>query len=197
MIISRACKVSNWIVLAGVVSACSGAPLATSTSQLPTYSGVRPVSPPTSTVALPTSTQPMISATSTPEPAARTWAERPFGADKVAITFYADPNGSKCLRYTIGSRSNAACASSRRSTLLALQGIEADSAGTVYSIIVGRTFSDQITAVSFEFTDGSNTPAEVDDGGFLVILPGQRTAIWAIPIDQYGNLVGDKFTFNR
>ncbi len=199
MIISRVCKVSKWIVLAGVAAACSTAPPATSVSRLPTYSGEisSPFNPSTSMPVVSTSTQPVISTVAATEPADRSWAELSFGVDKAVITFYTDPGGSKCVRYTIGSRSNAACATSARSTLLALQGIEADSAGSVYSIITGRAFTDRITAVSLEFTDGGNVPADVTDGGFVVVLPGKRTAIWAIPIDQYGNLVGDRFTFNR
>jgi hypothetical protein len=195
--ISRAYRASKWIVLAGIVSACNSTPPATSASQLPTFSGASPINPPTLTQVAPTNVQVSDLATHTLPPANQTWAERPFGTDKIVIAFYTDPNGILCVRYTIGAKSNTNCSPINRSTLVAVQGIEADSAGSVYSIVTGRTFTDKITAVSVEFTDGGNIPTAVEDGGFLVIVPGKRTAIWAIPIDQYGNLVGDKFTFKR
>jgi hypothetical protein len=191
VIISRVCRISKWIALAGIVAACASAPPATIPA-IPTFSGgtSSPPAPPTST--------PLVS-TAAPTRADfdRTWAEQPFGADKVVVTFYADANGGPCVRYTIGARSNANCLPSKVGTLLAVQGIEADSTGSEYSIVAGRTFTDKITAVSLEFTDNGNTHAEVNDGGFIVIMEGKRTALWAIPIDQYGNLVGDKFTFKR
>jgi hypothetical protein len=153
-------------------------------SQLPTLSASFSTATPTSTQAAPTDAE-------------QTWIEQPLGADALTVTFFTDASGSPCLRYVVNARSSSACAPSKRSTLAALQGVETDSSGTVYSIIAGRTLSDQITAVSIEFSDGDNSPAQVEDGGFLVILPGKRSALRAVPIDQYGNLVGDKFTFNR
>jgi hypothetical protein len=129
--------------------------------------------------------------------------EQPLGADRLTLALYADSAGLRCVRYTIDARRDfqpvSACATSARATLVAVRGIETDSLGASYSIVAGRVLDARITAVSIEFSDGSNTPAEVqaagDDLGFAVILPGRYTAIRAIPIDQYGNLVGDKFTF--
>ncbi len=120
------------------------------------------------------------------------------GADTLVVTFYTDANQSLCLRYTFRARTIAPvskCSSSKAATLLAVQGVETDSTGKIFSTIVGRAFDNQITAVSLELSDGSNTPVEVTEGGFAVVLPGKHTAIRAIPIDQYGNLVGDKFIF--
>ncbi len=129
--------------------------------------------------------------------------EQPLGADTLTLTFYADSDGRQCLRYAIDARSDfqpvSDCATSARANLVAVQGIETDSLGASYSIVAGRVLDARITAVSIEFSDGTNTPAGVqtagDDLGFAVILSGRHTAIRAIPIDQYGNLVGAKFTF--
>jgi hypothetical protein len=202
VIISRACKTGKWIVLAGIITACgSGQSTASTPGKLPTFAGAI-ISPTSMRVEGASTSLPATrNATNAPD-VDRTWTERPFGAGKLVVAFYTDPGGSRCLRTMLrdvpGATSpQAVCATTKRSTLLALQSVEADSTGAVYSIIAGRALSDQITAVSIEFTDGDNTPAEVDDGGFLVMLPGKRTALRAIPIDQYGNLVGDKFTFNR
>jgi hypothetical protein len=142
-------------------------------------------------VSAPTSTAP-------PPESDQLWKEQPMGADILTVTFYTDASQNRCLRFAVKGRAEPAisgCSSSRTATLLAVQGVKTDSTGAIFSVIVGRTFSDQITAVSLELADGGNTPAGVTDRGFAVVLPGKRTAIRAIPIDQYGNLVGDKFAF--
>ncbi len=201
MTISRVCSRTGkigWIVL--TVAACSTLPPPVSgTRALPTYSGV--LTSPTPATSMPTPAAGHMTATaavtSSFSDSEAVWAERAIGADKVTVTFYSDPDGSKCLRYTLGAHVQSACADTPRATLVAVQGAEADSSGTVYSIIAGRALVDRITAVSIEFADGDNTPTEVNDGGFLITLPGRRVAIRAVPIDQYGNLVGDKFTFNH
>lgn len=198
MITSQGCNRSSWLWIVWVlgVAACSAVATATpGEARLPTFAvtvaapttvpgAATQVSAPTSTVPRPESDQ--------------LWKEQPMGADILAVTFYTDTSQNRCLRFAVKGRAEpaiSACSSSKTATLLAVQGVETDSAGTVFSVIVGRTFSDQITAVSLELADGGNTPAEVTDRGFAVVLPGKRTAIRAIPIDQYGNLVGDKFVF--
>jgi hypothetical protein len=188
------------------ITACT-VPVLPTRAPLPTFSGA--VDAPPST-AISDQPGPMVSTDTAGDPSSGPLSEvdplpleQPFGADWLTLTFYADSTGRRCLLYTITARSGfqpvSACATTARATLIAVQGIETDSLGASYSIVAGRVLDARITAVSIEFSDGSNTPAGVqaagDDLGFVVILPGQLTAIRAIPIDQYGNLVGDKFTF--
>jgi hypothetical protein len=129
----------------------------------------------------------------------RRWAEKPVGTDKVTVSFYGDNAGNPCIRYLAampGSRGVSKCAPQTDAALLGIQGNETDSAGTVYSIVTGRILKDKVTAVSIEFDDGSNAPAEIKDGGFILVQTGNHRAISAVPIDQFGNLVGGKYTFN-
>jgi hypothetical protein len=223
VIISRACNpnrpgsrpsphrqpaVIALILVATAITACTPA-VSPTRAPLPTFSGAVDARP-----ALPITAQPAESAlmpiASAAAPSAlpssesdRLPLEQPFGADTLAIAFYTDSGGRPCLRYTINARRDflpvSNCATSARATLVAVQGIEADAQGAVYSIIAGRALDERITAVSIEFADGDNTPAEVkdtgDSAGFIVVLPGEHVALRAIPIDQYGNLVGDKYTF--
>ncbi len=123
----------------------------------------------------------------------------------MTVTFYSESDGRLCLRYDFKNaprssspaRIAASCAASPRASLVALQGLETDAAGATYSITVGRTLSDKVTVVTVEFSNGESLPVQVDEGGFIVVLPGRRGALRAIPIDQYGNLVGERFTFNK
>jgi hypothetical protein len=189
------------------ITACTPAGLPTRVP-LPTFSGAADA-PTSLPIADQSAVTPAASAASDtlsepPLPEAdRLLLEQPLGADKLALTFYADPDGRPCLRYAVSPRSDfqpvSACAASAQTTLVALQGIGTDTLGAAYSIVAGRVLDERITAVSIEFSDGDNTPAEVknagSDAGFVVILPGKHAAVRAIPIDQYGNLVGSKFTF--
>ncbi len=120
----------------------------------------------------------------------------------MTVTLQHSPDGNLCLGYQLASATKATsilrqrCVAPGAGTLIAVQGVEASPDGKMYTIIVGEALSSQITAVSFEFADGGNTPADVQpDGSFMVSLPGQRKAIHAIPVDQYGNLVGPIFAF--
>ncbi len=202
VIIFRVCKRSKPVcfaalaVIALAVTACT--PSVSTHVPLPTYAGGLPAAatrapspaPPTSTT-LSATVNPPVTPSAEPN---RQWAEQPFGTDRFAVTFYTDADGRPCLRGIVVSRANdqplTQCAGSARATLIVIPRVELDSQGSAYSLIAGRVLDTRITAVSLEFADGSNTPAEVQDGGFLVVLPGSHTAIRAVPIDQYGNLVG-------
>lgn len=129
-------------------------------------------------------------------PSTRVWKKQPVGNSNVTVTFYTAPDGNPCIRYhldTANSTPIEKCTATNN--LVAVQGVAPDSLGKTYTIIVGRILSDQITAVSLEMSNGTNTPAQVSDGGFAVILPDQQKAVRAVPIDQYGNLVGRIFAF--
>jgi hypothetical protein len=198
VITSQGCNRNSWLWIAGLLGmvACGPAPATVSgEARLPTFAVI--VATPTAAPGTAEQVNAPNSAAPLPE-ADQLRQEQAMGADMLAVTFYTDASQNRCLRFAVKGRSEAAisaCSSAITATLLAVQGVETDSAGAVFTVIVGRTFSDQITAVSLELADGSNTPAEVTDRGFAVVLPGKRTAIRAIPIDQYGNLVGDKFVF--
>jgi hypothetical protein len=218
VIISRACNPSRpgplrqpaviaLLLVTTAITACTPAALPTRVP-LPTFSGVLDAPTSIQITDQPALTPIASAASATPSvlplpEADRLLLEQPLGAGKLTITFYADSAGRQCLRYTISARSDfqpvSQCATSARATLVALQGIETDTQGAVYSIVAGRVLDERITAVSIEFSDGGNTPAEVknagNDAGFIVVWPGKHAAIRAIPIDQYGNLVGAKYTF--
>jgi hypothetical protein len=128
--------------------------------------------------------------------ATRLWKKQPVGNSSATITFYTGSSGSPCIRYQLDTRNNTPvekCATTNN--LVAVQGVSPDSLGKMYTVIVGRILSDQITAVSLEMSNGSNMPAQISDGGFAVVLAGQQKAVRAVPIDQYGNLVGRIFAF--
>ncbi|MEP7289567.1 MAG: hypothetical protein ABI947_27780 [Chloroflexota bacterium] len=126
-------------------------------------------------------------------------AQQTFGANdanKVTVSFYSQ-DGKGCMRYLL-STPNAQpverCANAD-STIAAVRGVEKDSTGNAYTIVAGRSFSSKIVVVSIELDHAENTPAEVSDSGFLAVLPGQRTVISVVPIDEYGNLVGSRYLF--
>ena len=129
-------------------------------------------------------------------PDTRVWNKVAFGASNVTITFYSDTTGTPCIRYQTDTRVQTPVEKCATATnLVAEQGTVTDALGKMYTVIVGRILSPQITAVSLEMSTGENSPAEITDNGFAVILSGQHKAIRAVPIDQYGNLVGQIFSF--
>ncbi len=171
----------------------TAASLPSDTPALPTFT----VATTGSTATSPIDAAATENATPTDEPD-RTWGKLPFGRDKLTVSFYTDNAGDPCVRYLAdlpGATGKAKCTPQAHPSIVAVQGSETDSKGAAYTIIVGRVFSDRVTAVSIEFADGTNTPAEISDRGFALVLPGSHQAIRAIPIDQYGNLAGEKFAF--
>jgi hypothetical protein len=131
-----------------------------------------------------------------PEPD-RIWLEQPLGDSKLVIWFFTD-SARQCVRFTIDTvpgKSFEQCPGSTQDVIVGVQSVVADSQGKVYTVIAGRIFSSRVAAVSLELDHGDNTPAQINDAGFIAILSGKRTAFRAIPIDQFGNLAGPKFAF--
>jgi hypothetical protein len=173
-------------VLVAFVSGCS--PTSTQpTAVLPTFSSGDSISSaPTNTVLAVT----LISPTHEPD---RVWSEQAVGTERVIVSFYSNDT-QKCIRLTIQSAQTDRCERSDAG-LVAVQSILTDSGGQAYTIVAGRILRDAITVVSIELDRGDNTPAELSDAGFFVVLPGKRTVISVVPIDQYGNLVGVRYLF--
>jgi hypothetical protein len=117
----------------------------------------------------------------------------------ITVAYKKDASGNLCISYQLAvtnSTLHQRCATPNAGTLIAVQGVENSTDAKVYTIVVGQALSAQITAVSLEFADGGNTPADVQaNGSFTALLSGQRQAIHAVPVDQYGNLVGSIFVF--
>jgi hypothetical protein len=128
-----------------------------------------------------------ISVSPTTPPANRLWGTRPFGVDQVVIIF-SEP---QCVGYQLGE-AQAVSSCTGGGTVIGVQGVATDSNGTQYTIIAGRTFSDKVSVVAVELDKGENTPAPVTDHGFALVLPGTRHAVALVPIDQFGNLVGER-----
>ena len=126
----------------------------------------------------------------------RTWTQQAWPGTNVTISFTTSPNGQHCVAYQLDSSKDASqrCVNSQ-STLVAVQGVITDADGNVYTLIVGRSLNQQITAVSIEMSGGASQPIDVINDAFMLSLPGQHPALRAVPVDQYGNLVGALFTF--
>jgi hypothetical protein len=133
-----------------------------------------------------------------PEPD-RIWLEQPLGDSKLVVWFFTEPASARqCIRFTIDTapgKTFEQCPISTRDVIVGLQSVVVDSHGKDYTVITGRLFTSRVTAVSLELDHGDNTPAQINDAGFIAILPGKRTAFRAIPIDQFGNLAGPKYVF--
>src|SRR5258708_13682674 len=151
--------------------------------------------PPTADVVLHPSL--VFSVDGTTAPLDRTWNQQAWPGRTVTITFMTNPNGLRCVAYHLDSSGEAPVQRSIdiSTTLVAVQGVETDTDGKVYTLIVGRALSDQITAVSLELPGGASQPTDVINGAFVLALPGQHLALRGVPVDQYGNLVGTLFTF--
>jgi hypothetical protein len=129
-----------------------------------------------------------VTANATEIPAERVWSVKQFGADQVSIVF-SEPS---CVGYQLGSVQVVSHCTGG-GTVVGVQTTAMDSTGKQYTLIAGRTFSDKITVVAVELDNADNTPVPVTDGGFAIVLPGARRAIALVPIDQFGNLVGERF----
>jgi hypothetical protein len=119
------------------------------------------------------------------------WGEHSFGSDKVAMTFFAR-DGAHCVSLKTDSKlSVERCASS--GTLVVAQFSGADKAGKTFTAIGGQALNSKIIVVSIELDRGESTPVDTQNGGFLTVLEGQRKAIAVVPIDNLGNLVGQRY----
>lgn len=167
-------------LLVFVVTACGSTPTQPTAASLP----------PTSAAL----TAVIIDPSPTTATSAHVWKQQTVGKQNVTVTFYDNSSGAACVRYDLAAGGPVEkCATANN--LVAVQGTTTDSDGTIYTIVAGRILSDKITAVSLEMANGSNTSVPADDGGFLTVSPGQSKFARAVPIDQYGNLVGRIFTF--
>jgi hypothetical protein len=184
--ISRACKSSALLIALSILSACG-------VQAAPPAGGVATTAPP---AAVPSAT---------PEsPAARPaatddiWLEQPFGPDgQLAVLFY-DEGGQACVRYLVdvaGATPGSACGNPARAALTAVQGQQTDGAGQMVTIVVGRVFKPATRVVAVEMDDGESFSVNVDGGGIILILEGERRAMRAVPIDEFGNLTGEIFRF--
>jgi hypothetical protein len=122
------------------------------------------------------------------------WLEEDFldtGAP-VAIVFY-EANGP-CIRYMVDIPQEA-CAKAGAS-LVMVSGLQTDKAGYLYTVVAGRILDNSIVTVVVEMDGNESLPVLVNKGGVFVILPGKVTLRNAVPINQFGNTVGEIFRFN-
>jgi hypothetical protein len=144
---------------------------------------------PTQPIFAPEPTIPGAVAAPTPEPAVFIWGSFAVGPEQVAIMFYLNPTGQRCVRYIFRSKVVERCPQPGQ-TLATVTGQETAADNRRYTIVAGRALDTRIKTVTIEFQDGSSQPLQVTRGGYLVILDGARPVRNAVPIDENGNLVG-------
>lgn len=153
-------------------------------------------------VATPTDPPPTPSALPLPPAQSETvWLESPFGAEgRVAVLHYtADgtPDGVPCVRFlveTTGAEPRSRCAGSGAGIVVVFS-VERDPTNARYLIVAGRALNPAIRTVVIVMRDGESFPVSVDEGGFILILPGERVPAQAVPIDEFGNTVGAIYSF--
>lgn len=136
--------------------------------------------------------------TGSPAETEEIWLEQPFGPDGLLAVLFYDEGERACVRYLVdvaGATPSSACGDPASAALAAVQGQDADSAGQIYTIIVGRVFKAETRVVAVEMEGGESFSVNVDGGGIILILQGERRAIRAVPIDEFGNLTGEIFRF--
>jgi hypothetical protein len=126
----------------------------------------------------------------------RIWLERPLGqSSTLTIKFYSVPDGKDCLRYEVpGNDPGEACAASSTEPLAVIQGVVTDNDGTKHTIIAGRILNEKPTVITLLFNNGESIPVQIDQDGFIVVLDGTKLVHQVVPIDQFGNLVGEVIT---
>ncbi|CAG0961133.1 MAG: hypothetical protein IT322_07465 [Anaerolineae bacterium] len=154
---------------------------------------------PTPTASLPTmAISPSAPSASAPPPAAEPliWLEQPFGtADTLAVLFYEDEiTGIPCIRYMIKAPVSR-CATRGDASMVAVYGVEDDSNGQTFTVVAGRVLRPEVAVISVVFADGQSFPVTVAEGGIILLAPGQGKPLEAVPIDQFGNIVGEIFRF--
>jgi hypothetical protein len=142
----------------------------------------------------------VVTVTTAPIETDEVYLERPFGAGSLIVGFSSDTSGNRCISYTIRNADtvqsfNERCATSLDANMIAVQGVERDSNGTVYTVVVGRVATDQVSVVAIEYDDGSTLTPNVEGRGFVVISEGQRRALRAVPINERGDTVGTIYEF--
>ncbi len=63
--------------------------------------------------------------------------------------------------------------------------------GQAVPVAYGGLFDSSVTAVAIEFAGGGNASAQVENGGFLLLLQPGQIPQRAVGINQFGNLVGN------
>lgn len=125
----------------------------------------------------------------TPEPAVFVWGSFAVGPEQVAIMYYLNQVGMRCVRYIFRSKVVERCPQPGQ-TLATVAGAETAADNRRYTIIAGRALDTRIRTVTIEFQDGSSQPLNVGRGGYILIVQGERPVRNAVPIDENGNLVG-------
>lgn len=203
MAISRVYKIRHWsatlLLVMFAMAACNGRLSSEASGIVRNRSDALPTFPSASaTSMLPTAGATATATTDslpTREPD-RIWLQQSFGMQgKITVSFTSNLDGNPCIRYTVSTPVER-CTFREHPTLIAAQSTEKDREGNVYMIIVGRVFDPRVSVISLELGPDSNLPTQISDGGFIVIFPGQHPALRAVPIDQYGNLVGEMFSFS-
>jgi hypothetical protein len=177
------------LLVALLVAACGSTTPAPAAEALPTF-------PPEATATL-AEAAPTASAVSEANRADRIWLEQPFGAAAtLAVYFYSDNAGQPCLRLLISTATAPVehCAAAG-AAVVAVQTTEAQSDGALYTIIAARALAAPTVVVTVALADDEALPVPIDDGGAILILPGARRAVQAVPIDERGNLTGPIFQF--
>jgi hypothetical protein len=103
------------------------------------------------------------------------------------------------VRYLVslaGAQPSSACGDPASAALVAVQGQDTDGAGQMYTVIVGRVFAPETRVVAVEMEDAESFSVNVDGGGIILIVEGERRAVQAVPIDEHGLLTGDIFRFS-
>lgn len=185
MNISRAFRSSILIAALLVIPACGGQPASTADAPAVATTTVAPSATPESPAAGAAATDDI-------------WLEQPFGPDgQLAVLFYEDGTQS-CVRFLVdasGATPQSACGDPAHAALAAVQAQQADGAGKQYTIVVGRVFKPATRVVAVEMDGGESFSVNVDGGGIILILEGERRAVRAVPIDEFGNLTGEIFRF--
>jgi len=132
---------------------------------------------------------PDLAITGTAEPQAWVWKFANVGPEQVAVMFFQDKNGRRCARYIYRNKVLERCPQSGQS-IVTVAGIEVAADAKPYTIIAGRALDRRVTVVTIEFQDGSSEPIPVVDGGYLAVESGIKPVKRAVPVDQFGNLVG-------
>ena len=121
------------------------------------------------------------------------WKQQPVGPETVAVMFF-HQGATSCIRFIFRATVVPHCASGTQTMAILASVIEtADKVN--WTVVAGRALDSQITAVSVEFTDGTSQPADVANGGFVMVVQGKHPARDVVPINAIGNLVGGKLSF--
>lgn len=136
------------------------------------------------------------------------WLEQDFGTGgKLAVLFYQDSASDEkplCVRFLVSDPPEtppvSACQRARLDSLVVAMGtaiMKRDGQPDAPQLIIaGRAISPDVTTVALEFTERPPITVDVVNEGFIVILPDwEDKPLQAVPINQFGNLVGAIYKF--